>query len=92
MIDDRTTGARQRRSITKDCHRAAQLCGTLPGCKMIDRLFLLHPRSLYESYGQHWRVANRCPRPIMGAGLGCVIHGFISTLFTLAGSRIVKKL
>lgn len=59
---------------------------------MIDRLFLAHPRSVNESFGQHWLVANRFGWQMVVAGLGCVLHGFVPALFTRTGSNMVKKL
>lgn len=59
---------------------------------MIDRLFLAHPRSVDESFPQHWLIANRFGWQMIAAGLGCVIHGFIPALFTRTGNNVVKKL
>ncbi len=59
---------------------------------MIDKLFLAHPRSVDESYGEHFRVATRFGLLMLAGGIATTLHGFLPALFTRTGSSIVKKL
>jgi hypothetical protein len=59
---------------------------------LIRKLFLDHPRSVNESYADHWRVANRFGLLMIAAGVGTMLHGFVPGILTRTGSRMVKKL
>ena len=59
---------------------------------MIDELFLAHPRSVNESYGEHCGVAMRFGSTMVFAGLAVMAHAFIPALFTRTGSAAIKKL
>ncbi|XJJ70838.1 DUF6356 family protein [Novosphingobium sp. BL-8A] len=59
---------------------------------MLGKLFLDHPRTVNETYGEHWYVANRFGLLMIVAGLGTMLHGFVPGLMTRTGSNMVKKL
>ncbi|WP_285018931.1 DUF6356 family protein [Novosphingobium sp. fls2-241-R2A-195] len=59
---------------------------------MFNKLFVDHPGSVHETYGEHWYVANRFGVLMLKAGLAAIVHGFIPGLLTRTGSDIVKKL
>lgn len=59
---------------------------------MFNKLFVDHPSSVNESYGEHWYVANRFGVLMLKAGLAAIVHGFIPGLLTRTGSNIVKEL
>lgn len=59
---------------------------------MIDRLFLAHPRSVGESYGEHAGVAARFGARMMLGGAACLIHAVVPALFVRTGSNTVKAL
>ncbi len=56
------------------------------------RLFVEHPASAGETYGQHWRFASLTGIRLIGAGCACFIHGTLPFLFTTTGSRTIRKL
>jgi hypothetical protein len=56
------------------------------------RLFVEHPASVGETYGQHWRFASLTGITLIGAGCACLIHGTLPFLFTTTGSRTIRKL
>lgn len=58
----------------------------------IDRLFLDHPRSVGESYVEHFGVATRFGARLIAGGVACMIHGVLPNLFTRTGSNTVKHL
>jgi len=59
---------------------------------MLGKLFLDHPRTVNETYGEHWYVANRFGLLMIVAGLGTMLHGFLPGVMTRTGSNMVKKL
>lgn len=59
---------------------------------MIDRLFLSHPRSVGESYGEHARTAARFGMAMVLGGVACMIHALVPALFPRAASDRVKRL
>lgn len=59
---------------------------------MFDRLFLAHPRSVGESYGEHFGVATRFGATMMVSGAACIVHGLVPALFVRTGSNAVKRL
>ncbi|MGF7153602.1 DUF6356 family protein [Novosphingobium gossypii] len=59
---------------------------------MFRKLFVDHPKSVDESYGEHWYVATRFGVLMIGAGLAAIVHGLVPGLLTRTGSEIVKKL
>jgi len=59
---------------------------------VIDRWFRAHPRSVGESYGQHFRTASGFGVVMVGAGLAALVHAVFPALFERTGSRAIKRL
>lgn len=56
------------------------------------RLFLDHPRSIGETYGEHLRHAAGFGGLMVWAGLACLIHALLPFLFERTASRCVTEL
>ncbi|MGI9169273.1 MAG: DUF6356 family protein [Caulobacteraceae bacterium] len=59
---------------------------------MIRRLFLDHPASVGETYGQHLGVALSFAARLALAALACAVHALVPGLFVTTGSRAVAAL
>jgi hypothetical protein len=59
---------------------------------LLNRLFLDHPRSLDESYGEHLRHAFAFGTTLIGAGIACLIHALVPALFVRTGSTTILRL
>jgi Family of unknown function (DUF6356) len=59
---------------------------------MFKRLFVDHPRSVDESYWQHFKFAARFGLTMMWGGVGAVVHAIIPALCTTTGSRTIERL
>lgn len=59
---------------------------------MLGKLFVDHPRTVGETYEEHWLVAMRFGVLMLLAGMAAVVHAFIPGLFVRTGSDLVKKL
>ena len=59
---------------------------------MIRRLFLDHPASVGESYGEHFRVATSFGLTMVAGGIGAILHGFLPFLCTSTGSDTINAL
>lgn len=59
---------------------------------MIRRLFLDHPASVEESYGEHFLVASSFGVAMILGGMGAVIHAFLPFAFKTKGSDTIGKL
>ena len=59
---------------------------------MIDRLFTDHPRSVGESYREHFVAAGGFGVTMIGAGIACLIHALLPGLFAAPGSRAITRL
>jgi len=59
---------------------------------MLARLFIDHPQTVGESYGQHALVASRFGLHMLAGGLACLVHALVPGLFTATGSRIIAQL
>ena len=59
---------------------------------MLDRLFLDHPRSVGEHYGEHALVAGRFGIAMVAGGLACLVHAIVPALFTRTGSNTIRRL
>lgn len=59
---------------------------------MIDRLLFKHPRSVGESYGEHLLVAGSFGVSMVGAGLACLVHAIVPSLFERTGSKTIEHL
>jgi hypothetical protein len=62
------------------------------GVSVRDRLFLLHPRSLGESYWEHQRHALEFGTLMIAAGIACVIHALVPALFVRTASQTISHL
>jgi hypothetical protein len=58
----------------------------------LDRYFLLHPRSVNESYLQHAGVAFGISFRLFGAALAAFVHAVIPCLFVTTASSTIKEL
>ena len=59
---------------------------------MIRRLFVEHPESVGESYGEHLSVASWYGVRLLGAGLACLVHALFPFLFVRTGSATIEHL
>jgi hypothetical protein len=59
---------------------------------MLKKLFLDHPASLGESYGEHLREAGRFGLAMVGGGVACMVHALVPALFETRGSDTVAQL
>ena len=58
----------------------------------LPRSFVDHPRSVGETYGEHFAVALGFGLRLIGAGLACLVHACVPGWFTRTGSRAVRTL
>jgi hypothetical protein len=56
------------------------------------RWFAEHPRSVGETYTEHFSVACRFGSAMIGGGLACLVHAAFPALFQRTGSSTVKRL
>lgn len=54
--------------------------------------FTDHPRSVGESYSEHFRTSWGVGLTLLGAGLACLVHGLVPALFQTTGSRTIFRL
>lgn len=59
---------------------------------LIERLFAAHPRSVGESYVEHFLVAGRFGLAMVRGGLACLVHALVPALCERTGSTTVKAL
>ena len=59
---------------------------------MLRRLFVEHPESVGETYGEHMSVASWYGVRLMGAGLACMVHAVLPCLFVRTGSATIERL
>ncbi len=62
------------------------------GQKMINRLFLEHPRSVNESYREHMGFAFWFALKLGGAALAALIHALLPFCFETTASRTIREL
>ena len=55
---------------------------------MLKRLFLEHPASVDESYGEHLVVASSFSFKLFAAACACAVHALLPFMFEKTGSRI----
>jgi hypothetical protein len=55
-------------------------------------LFTDHPRSVGETYGEHFIFATRFGLKMIIGGIACFVHGFLPFLCVRTGSRTVLAL
>jgi hypothetical protein len=58
----------------------------------LDRLFIVHPRAVNETYSGHAGVALRFALLLLGAGLAALVHAVMPALFETTASSTIKKL
>lgn len=56
------------------------------------RLFLSHPQTVDESYGEHFRFALGFAARLFGAGCAALIHAIIPCLFESTASRMIGEM
>ncbi len=56
------------------------------------RLFLSHPETVDESYGEHFRFALGFAARLFGAGCAALIHAIIPSLFESTASRMIREM
>ena len=59
---------------------------------MIRRLFIDHPATVGESYGEHLQVAGSFGVAMLVGALGCFVHALVPALCKRTGSTTVKRL
>jgi len=59
---------------------------------LIHRWFAEHPRSVGESYAEHFRTAACFGLALVSGGVACLAHALVPALFERTGSRTVKRL
>jgi hypothetical protein len=59
---------------------------------MLRRLFLDHPRSVGESYGEHLRFAGGFGLTMIAGGVGAIAHALVPALFPRTGSAALARL
>jgi hypothetical protein len=59
---------------------------------MFKRLFIDHPRSVDETYFEHFGVAARFGVTMIWGGLCGLVHAFVPGLCVKTGSRTVERL
>ncbi|URW76862.1 DUF6356 family protein [Sphingomonas donggukensis] len=58
----------------------------------LHRWFVDHPRSVNESYTQHFGVATRFGVKMIVGGIAALVHGVVPSLFERTGSTTIKGL
>lgn len=59
---------------------------------MYNRLFVDHPKSVDESYGEHFRVAGSFGVAMIWGGMKALVHAIIPGCCITSGSDTVKRL
>ncbi len=58
----------------------------------IDKFFVSHPRTVDETYLEHFVVALSFAFRLGGAALACLIHALVPGLFVKTGSTMINQL
>ena len=58
----------------------------------LHRLFLSHPQSVDESYGEHFLFALGFAARLFGAALATLLHAVIPCLFETTASRMIRQM
>jgi hypothetical protein len=58
----------------------------------LPRSFVDHPRSVGETYREHFAVALGFGLRLIAAGLACLVHACVPAWFTRSGSQAVRTL
>jgi hypothetical protein len=59
---------------------------------LLHRWFVAHPKSVGETYGEHFGVAAYFGLTMVAGGLACLVHALFPALFERTGSASVKRL
>ncbi|MFC4293056.1 DUF6356 family protein [Sphingorhabdus arenilitoris] len=59
---------------------------------MFKRLFIDHPKTVDESYLEHFRFAAKFGLRMIWGGMGAVVHAIIPGLCKSTGSSTIRKL
>lgn len=59
---------------------------------MLDALFFRHPRSIGETYGEHFAKAIEFSAHLFTAAVACFIHALLPALFERTASGIIRRL
>jgi len=59
---------------------------------ILQRLFLCHPQTVDESYGEHFLFALGFAARLFGAGLAALVHAIIPCLFETTASRMIREM
>ena len=59
---------------------------------LLHRWFIAHPRSVDETYLEHFGVAARFGLTLVSGGLACFVHAVFPNAFMRTGSNTVKRL
>lgn len=59
---------------------------------MFDKLFLAHPRSVNESYGEHLLFALGFALRLLGAGCAALVHALLPFCFEKTASRMIAQM
>jgi hypothetical protein len=60
--------------------------------RVLNDLFLDHPRSVDEGYFEHQRVALSFSLQLLAAAAACAVHALVPGLFVRTASRAVARL
>ena len=59
---------------------------------MLARMFMDHPASVDETYGEHARFAAGFSLKLFAAGFAALIHAIIPCLFEKTASNLIRKM
>jgi hypothetical protein len=59
---------------------------------MLETLFFRHPRSVGETYSEHFAKAVEFGAYLFAAAIACLIHALVPALFQTTASRIIANL
>ena len=59
---------------------------------MFQQMFRDHPRSVGESYGEHFRAASGFGATMILVGVACLVHAVVPGLFVNFGSTMIERL
>lgn len=59
---------------------------------LLHRWFIAHPKSVGETYLEHFGVAGRFGVKLVAGGLACMVHAVLPNAFVRTGSNTVKGL
>ena len=58
----------------------------------LHRLFLSHPETVDETYGEHFLFALGFAARLFGAALAALVHAIIPCLFETTASRMIREM